>query len=548
MATTRISSFIKGMSDDTRTEEMSRMRGGVVYHSEEMAVLQHMDLYSNPSRITPNPTTLLDDNGGSDTTLRAHGIQNFCEAAVFGSSVLFGFGNDGASHPKVYRKTGAYYQDTSTWGTTGNSAASANTLPTGFTSGYSPYNLFFHYKGFIYGLGTSGGVSKYLWKYDVTAAAAFVDSFATLGATPTTTANGIIHKGDDIAYFAYNNVVCSINGAGTFTDNVLVLPTNLRILSLAPYGNYLAVSAAPISGVGASQVLLWDRDSSLAGVTTIIDWGEGNLKVLDNVYGNLIGVSEILTDNGFGANTASVLVKIYGGSEPIIFKEIKLNASASSSVPALTQSKQVKDNKLFFHGTLPTDRGTIAGIWCVGKKTGAMPWALSVPIIEKNLAAGKTINGFIAVGNFWWIAYDTDGSVSKTRDPASGLAGQYTTTSVYDSQVFSERSPSAWKKLIGVTLEFTPLPSNGSLTLQYRKDSDSSYTTIFTYTGAGTHSEFGASGISNTNSLYHKATNIESTGANLPTYREIQFRIQSTGGAEVLGFNFETEEITANNY
>lgn len=44
-------------------------------------------------------------------------------------------------------------------------------------------------------------------------------------------------------------------------------------------------------------------------------------------------------------------------------------------------------------------------------------------------------------------------------------------------------------------------------------------------------------------SIRHTATNIESTGATLPTYKEIMFRIESTKGAEITGLKFLEETI-----
>ena len=72
------------------------------------------------------------------------------------------------------------------------------------------------------------------------------------------------------------------------------------------------------------------------------------------------------------------------------------------------------------------------------------------------------------------------------------------------------------------------LPAAGSVVLKYRKDEETSYTTIFTHT--------------TDNSLSHSAINIESSGATLPEYREIQFRIESTGNAEITSFSFVYED------
>ena len=85
------------------------------------------------------------------------------------------------------------------------------------------------------------------------------------------------------------------------------------------------------------------------------------------------------------------------------------------------------------------------------------------------------------------------------------------------------------KKLLGITVMTSPLPTVGTVILSYRKDEDSGFTEIFTN--------------STDDSIRHSAITIESSGATLPQYKEIQFRIESTGGAEITGFKFRSEEI-----
>ncbi|GAH30408.1 unnamed protein product, partial [marine sediment metagenome] len=68
---------------------------------------------------------------------------------------------------------------------------------------------------------------------------------------------------------------------------------HLYITSICEFGNYLAIGAAPLSGLGGSVVYLWDRDSSLTTLSEIIDFGEGNLRVLEEIDGVLIGISSV---------------------------------------------------------------------------------------------------------------------------------------------------------------------------------------------------------------------------------------------------------------
>ena len=76
------------------------------------------------------------------------------------------------------------------------------------------------------------------------------------------------------------------------------------------------------------------------------------------------------------------------------------------------------------------------------------------------------------------------------------------------------------------------LNSEGQVVLKYRKDNETTWTTIFTNTTE--------------NSISHEACNIESTGENLPQFKDIQFRIECSGSVGLLGLRFRYEELTQN--
>ena len=80
------------------------------------------------------------------------------------------------------------------------------------------------------------------------------------------------------------------------------------------------------------------------------------------------------------------------------------------------------------------------------------------------------------------------------------------------------------------------LPSGAQIVLSYMINGETTYTTIFTQTVDDTDDI-------DYLSIYHEAINIESSGATLPTFREISFRIASTGNAVVTGLKFKYEEI-----
>ncbi len=74
-----------------------------------------------------------------------------------------------------------------------------------------------------------------------------------------------------------------------------------------------------------------------------------------------------------------------------------------------------------------------------------------------------------------------------------------------------------------------PVPSGGSVTAKYRIDNETSYTTI------GTLSTLGA--------VSRDFISIEATDTPFPAFKEIQFRLESTGGTEVTGFKILPESL-----
>ena len=105
-------------------------------------------------------------------------------------------------------------------------------------------------------------------------------------------------------------------------------------------------------------------------------------------------------------------------------------------------------------------------------------------------------------------------------------AATYTSqTSVYETLIFGE--PYLKYKLTSAGVMVEPLPAAGQVVIKYKKDEETSFTTIFTH--------------ATDDSLFHEAINIESSGAALPEFRELTLRIESTGGAVITGYWAQAE-------
>jgi hypothetical protein len=222
-----------------------------------------------------------------------------------------------------------------------------------------------------------------------------------------------------------------------------------------------------------------------------------------------------------------MVVRTWNGGTPNVHTEIVANQTVT--LGRFIQDVVIKNNRMYWVASVPFDQSTSTestfnlGIWGFGRKSEGSDFSLWIDYIEPDIdTSNYLISSFGAAGEYYFINHSNDGSIEKTDDTAN-----FTHTSVYQTQILNHGNSALRKKPKGVTVYFDPLPTAGQVFLKYRKDEETSYTTIFTHT--------------TDNSMSHSAINIESSGATFPDYNEIQYRIESTGGAEITGFKHQFE-------
>lgn len=385
----------------------------------------------------------------------------------------------------------------------------------------SDYTFFVEYKGILWGTNSNG-----LWSYNI-GSTTFTANAQSL--TFTSITQGLIHSKDDILYFGYTNTsgtyIASKNGSGGWNTTALTLPSNLKIVSLCEYGNYLAVGCASTQIGGNSKVFLWDRDSTLTTLSESIDLGNKILYALENIDGYLIAV--LLSGNTSATITPKMVFARYaGGTSFTVFEQIELTSGVNSII-----GKQKANNRLYF-GLNASSKGystqyDYTGIWSVGRNSEAEPFSVSMIQLADNDTLPQAIKGFIIVDDYFYISYLDAGTgnfgLSKTNDQAV-----YTATSIYRTAInpgnMSDLDKGKKKKLIAVGVTYEPLPTNGQVVLKYKVD-NSSYTTVFTET---------------TDSVqFTEMPN--ASGTAFTDGRDFTFQIESTGGAEITGLYYKYE-------
>lgn len=564
--------FSGGISDDQRAPA-----------STGFSIAKHFDIFTSPNKLVPYRSFEADTNDGSTATgMKQYFVKDFLYASA--SSKLYGLGQTGAGLTKIVSKADATtgnwtlnassegngavqngclleykdylwgFQGTTQvfrWGTLSGTPSITNSQGTVGTvyntitaisvvAGGTLYNVndILYIEGGTGGTAivasvTAGGVVATVtllepgYNYSTgtkntttssatgTGCTIGVTTVANTSATITSVAQGIIAK-DDNGYIFYNNIVVRIYPSGTVQDQALKLPTNLKITSVCNFGNYMAIGCSSTSIYnGTSKVFLWNLTSP--DVTEVIDWGEGELRVLETVEGMIVGVTDRYLNNASGAGRGSMIIQGYTGGSPQVLKEVFTSALTGITMPL---SKAVKNNRLFFCAKIKTnDAGTEynEGIWSFGRKNSAYPYSLSLDYIDENVTSSG-IQSFGSAGNYFFISHSADGSIDKIND-----ASTYAFTSILETQIYNFGDYDVEKKLERLKVSFRKMASGESITVKYKVDGATSWTTIGTF--------------DTDDALSHTFLREEANNVDFKSGKEFKFQITSTGGAEITGYN-----------
>ena len=487
---------------------IDRFDGGITNNSRDKSentarVITYFDTFSEEGKLIPYKATQAVTTIAATTQALAQ-LKNFL---MYGGT-LYGLGvKDGENKIKIYSNSDL---TASTWVAVASAEDTSNGTHT---------QLFIEYKGTIWG--DAGGTR--LWSH-VLSGSTFTSSAQAI--TYTAITPGLVHSKDDILYFGYTNstatYIASKNGAAGWNITALTLPTNLSVVSICEYGNYLAIGCKSTETTKNSVVFLWDRDSSVTTLSESIDWGDGQLQFIEQVDGFLIGLSAV-GGSSFVLED-KIVFRYLNGNKAEKFKEIvgELGTLGNSIRPV----RQIVNNRLYFLMKITINGSVREGLWSLGRPNTSSPFSLVHERTPNNATAltSGVMHGFFLANDYAHISY-TDNSVvslSKTNGSATGTSG-----AIYESVKYDGGDPSITKKLIGVTVNYEPT-DGGTITLKYRIEGETSYTTIFAHTATLT-----------TNS--HSAINIESTGVTLPEFKEIEFQLTVTGAVEIIGLSFKAE-------
>lgn len=530
---TKINRFDGGMAFDKRSKSLNKF-----------AVTKHFEVLKYPHKLVPEYQKMVAGSAGTEAQ-RLSAVQAFnllkLTYAKDGANTnkLFGLSSGASSRPVVasYDVDNAAFL-TDEWQTE-DSADDANAR-------YQ--DVFFYYNDYLY-MWAANGLNR--WKTD-NSDGWTDDYFTGMGEAILSLVQPVHHTKDDVAYFFYNNYICKQDGASAFEDKVFTFPSDSRITAACEYGNYLAIATvnnirnSDKNAASRATVYLWDRDTSLTELSEKIDFGTGEIVHLETLNGVLTAVVNGYAVIPLSMARGSVFIRQLSGNTAVTVNEIEVDVEATQITSAATGAiltfpyeyylpkvSHKKDEKLYFPMRADLDGDPRNGIWVLNSRG-----ELALGIVEPELDDVDTYLAYKDIyftGNMIWVIYSSSTNANtstKVYNTDSTLAFSTSLASVYESLIFDNGDPHRTDKLIGVSVSHEALPADGKVIIKYRTDGDlddaTAWTTIITNTTDG--------------DLITEAIN-DTTGAILKTHKEVQFRIESYGGAVITGLKFKTESI-----
>lgn len=481
--------FDGGISDDARIQS-----------TNVFANSQNFNVRDFPTRLRPYESLTQNQNSFSSTV----NIRKF----ETWSNSTFGLGqvSAGSARPRIWQLSVAPGASGS-WTSVGSAT----------TGGSVSFNLFKQYKDYLYGFSGSDTIFRY---GPLSGSPSITDSYATFSSAITVTTEGVLGA-DDVLYFGIKNSggtafcrLASINASATLTQNELDLPTTETAVQLAQWNKYLVIGTYDTTNQ-VSYINVWDYVSSDLTDRVRV---EGRIGALENLDGTIIATTYNATTDNL---RPQIMFWAYSGGQPSLLKTIQNQylSTAGDTFSVQSFAKVSRGNYYVWLLTADGVSGTASyALWSFGRKTRSYPLSLVKERVNSNVTSSNPVRDFIFFGDRLLVSYQTGASTSSSLSPSSVTLFD---TAILDTQIFTNSAPYDKKKLVGIKVGSTPLTASASFTISYRKNAETSFTTLKTQ--------------STDNTVETEIVNVVSSGNPLPTFNEIQFRVQSDNGAEITG-------------
>jgi len=458
---------------------------------------RHMDIYSEPGKLRPNKLVSDSETGATDAAISAFWAAS--DNKVYALGRIGGEGAD-ANYTRLYVKADA----NAVWTTA--MSDSAGTVVGGFLREYKDYLYFWTNSNTIARYGT------------ISSSPSFGDDQNNITVSDH---YGPAIEQKDTLFVAYDNKLASYDGT-TWTDEAFDLPTGWVIESLANWGKYIVIGGYYKSGYkDIGRLFFWD--TSATSWEFAKDCPAGKLIGIRNIGDKIVGLT---FNNGIDSSDDAVysIFEWIGGSVKVVKRIVKKGVVLVANDITTDSELDTKGNVFYFAANIGS---TYRGLYSWGEPIPGQPAFIfdrHLRVTTETISYIKTIK---FIGSYLFCSLvdsstGTDYVITKTINALNySAAGDGT---IYDSLVFDGGKPYMTKEIDKIILNAKPLPTNTVITLSYKVDRASSWTTIGTWTTA-----------TETQKSFHNVS-----GATFDKFKELQLRvgIQTTTTASA------TPEIT----
>lgn len=448
------------------------------------------------------------------STVSAYGSSNTGSAINSFQKIgttLYALGIDsGTNHPAIYK-----------WDYNTQSFLGHTTFATG-----SAANCLFSYKGILYGYYNGTDV------FTSPTGGGNTPTYSTFAAPYTHFAYPIVHSKDNVAYLFTDNLVSTFAGTAAAPVTALTLPTNFRITAACEDGDYIMIVGYNTDGKATGY--LWDRDSSLATTTAKYDLGVDIPHHVAKLGGTLFIVSARGdSTDASGATDQSVLtIRVRNGDRADILPngEYQMTSLAMPNNSGNSyEGRYATSHRLYFtaRAQLKGDSAAKSLVFRLDYD-GRLTIALNVGVNSTN-SNPPLMSGVIRDGDSWWVGGKGDGNWTTSK-----ASTDYTTTSSFETSIIRSEDLTENVQFRDATVTFESLPAGGSISVLARKNEETAWTTLKTYSTSA--------------KMKFNVTALEAVNAlnGLDRAKQFQCRLQvtsSTANSPVIVTGFQVEAL-----
>jgi hypothetical protein len=335
-------------------------------------------------------------------------------------------------------------------------------------------------------------------------------------------ADAITHSKDGIMYFATDNKISKVTSDGATGSLALTLPNaNFRITSICEAGNFINIIGYDLKS-GESSSLIWDRDTSVVDLTESYGLGRDfaihNATLLGTTF--FVQVRTNTVNSSFAEKQVLIIKYLNGNTVDTLYEFPVSSLSITSTVNNMIGAKYQSLDRLYFTAKVQFDGDSAERNVCFALDyKGRLTLAQNVTINTGT----NPVTGILRDGEAFWFGAGTDGAWHTT----SG----YTTTSAFETNDIRSDNLGLNIQLVEAYITCESLPSGSSIVLKARKNAETTFTTLKTFDTDG-NTKLKLTGLDAVNALN-----------GLDSARNVRFRLESTGGAVITGFQATFKDV-----